>query len=139
MNFLGILKDGLKIAPPEAPTTGYLLGKGIYFSDAFAKSKMYVSGNKKIILLCEVAMGTVQRIQTPEQHRELDLKTVKVNTLIGEGVNVPNSRLDVVIPNGMIMPMGDIEVKEHGSKPFLWNEFCVFSETQVKMRYMVVF
>lgn len=108
MNFLGILKDGLKIAPPEAPSTGYLLGKGIYFSDAFAKSKMYVMGNKKIILLCEVAMGTSQRIETPEQYKNLDLKTVTANTLIGEGLNVPNSKHDVVIPNGMVMPMGDI-------------------------------
>jgi poly [ADP-ribose] polymerase len=34
-NFMGILAGGLKIAPPEAPTTGYMFGKGIYFADMF--------------------------------------------------------------------------------------------------------
>ena len=28
-NYLGIFSNGLKIAPPEAPSTGYLFGKGI--------------------------------------------------------------------------------------------------------------
>jgi len=32
-NFIGILADGLKIAPPEAPSTGYMFGKGVYFAD----------------------------------------------------------------------------------------------------------
>ena len=29
----GILSEGLRIAPPEAPTTGYMFGKGVYFAD----------------------------------------------------------------------------------------------------------
>ena len=32
-NFAGILKHGLKIAPPQAPASGYMYGKGVYFSD----------------------------------------------------------------------------------------------------------
>lgn len=32
-NYLGILAQGLRIAPPEAPTTGYMFGKGVYFAD----------------------------------------------------------------------------------------------------------
>lgn len=31
-NFVGILSNGLKIAPPEAPVTGYMFGKGLYLS-----------------------------------------------------------------------------------------------------------
>ena len=27
-NFVGILSQGLRIAPPEAPVTGYMFGKG---------------------------------------------------------------------------------------------------------------
>jgi hypothetical protein len=30
---LGILKQGLRIAPPEAPVSGYMFGKGVYFAD----------------------------------------------------------------------------------------------------------
>lgn len=29
-NFVGILSHGLKIAPPEAPVTGYMFGKGLH-------------------------------------------------------------------------------------------------------------
>ena len=29
----GILSQGLRIAPPEAPVTGYMFGKGVYFAD----------------------------------------------------------------------------------------------------------
>jgi poly [ADP-ribose] polymerase len=37
-NFVGILSQGLRIAPPEAPVTGYMFGKGIYFADISSKS-----------------------------------------------------------------------------------------------------
>lgn len=32
-NFGGILSQGLRIAPPEAPVSGYMFGKGIYLAD----------------------------------------------------------------------------------------------------------
>merc|ERR1740129_1509098 len=32
-NWSGILSQGLRIAPPEAPVTGYMFGKGLYFSN----------------------------------------------------------------------------------------------------------
>jgi len=40
-NYLGILAQGLRIAPKEAPTTGFMFGKGVYFADTFEKSKAY--------------------------------------------------------------------------------------------------
>lgn len=40
-NFVGILSQGLRIAPPEAPSTGYNYGKGIYLADQFVKSCNY--------------------------------------------------------------------------------------------------
>lgn len=60
-NFGGILPQGLRIAPPEAPVSGYLYGKGIYFADMFSKSANYcrgfTSGGDCLILLCDVAVG----------------------------------------------------------------------------------
>jgi hypothetical protein len=32
---------GLRIAPPEAPVTGYMFGKGVYFADMVSKSANY--------------------------------------------------------------------------------------------------
>jgi poly [ADP-ribose] polymerase len=34
-NFMSILTQGLRIAPPEAPSNGFMFGKGVYFADMF--------------------------------------------------------------------------------------------------------
>ncbi|KAG8690265.1 hypothetical protein FRC11_012818, partial [Ceratobasidium sp. 423] len=56
-NFAGILKQGLRIAPPEAPVTGYEFGKGVYFGDMLAISANYThcyqSAGMGLLLLCE--------------------------------------------------------------------------------------
>ena len=55
-NFVGILSQGLRIAPPEAPVTGYMFGKGVYFADMVSKSANYCCTSKMnnigIMLLC---------------------------------------------------------------------------------------
>ena len=60
-NFVGILSQGLRIAPPEAPVTGYMFGKGVYFADMVTKSANYcftnTTNNTGLMLLCEVALG----------------------------------------------------------------------------------
>ena len=59
--FLLTLSQGLRIAPPEAPVTGYMFGKGVYFADMVSKSANYCStsrsDNEGLMLLCEVALG----------------------------------------------------------------------------------
>jgi poly [ADP-ribose] polymerase len=37
-NFAGILSQGLRVAPPEAPVTGYMFCKDIYFADMVSKN-----------------------------------------------------------------------------------------------------
>jgi poly [ADP-ribose] polymerase 2/3/4 len=60
-NFGGILSQGLRIAPPEAPASGYMFGKGIYLADMSSKSANYCfsgqSGNTGLLLLCEAELG----------------------------------------------------------------------------------
>lgn len=46
-NFVGILSQGLRIAPPEAPPSGYFLGKGVYFADMCTKSIEYCHPSKE--------------------------------------------------------------------------------------------
>lgn len=52
------LSSGLRIAPPEAPVTGYMFGKGVYFADMFSKSANYCYAAPTVadgvLLLCEV-------------------------------------------------------------------------------------
>lgn len=46
-NFVGILSQGLRIAPPEAPVTGYMFGKGVYFADMVSKSANYCATTRQ--------------------------------------------------------------------------------------------
>lgn len=65
-NYAGILSHGLKIAPPEAPVTGYMFGKGIYFADMVSKSANYCYTNPQqpvgLMLLSEVALGDMHEL-----------------------------------------------------------------------------
>ncbi|CAL1526877.1 unnamed protein product [Lymnaea stagnalis] len=62
-NYAGILSQGLRIAPPEAPVTGYMFGKGVYFADMVSKSANYCRTSKTdnigVLLLCDVALGNM--------------------------------------------------------------------------------
>ena len=53
---------GLRIAPPEAPVTGYMFGKGVYFADMVSKSANYCcthAGDPAgVLLLSEVLSGS---------------------------------------------------------------------------------
>jgi hypothetical protein len=55
-NYVGILSQGLRIAPPEAPATGYMFGKGVYFADIVSKSANYCQASRvnptACLLLC---------------------------------------------------------------------------------------
>lgn len=77
-NFMGILSQGLRIAPPEAPATGYMFGKGVYFADVFDKSFGYTDEytpddgkSYALLLLCEVALGEMKELKKAEYITEL--------------------------------------------------------------------
>lgn len=62
-NFVGILSQGLRIAPPEAPVSGYRFDKGVYFADMLRLSAAYCRnspGSVGCLILCEVAVGKQQ-------------------------------------------------------------------------------
>ena len=136
MNFLGILQKGLKIAPPEAPTTGHMFGKGIYFSDSFQKSFNYTTGTTRILLLCEVALGKIAELY---QATELLKATQGFDSVHGVGLNFPDPNKDVVISNGMILPLGNIIKRTDLTNQIVLNqnEYIVYEEDRVKIRYMV--
>eukprot|EP01050_Picozoa_sp_SAG11_P052093 SAG11_NODE_29992_length_305_cov_0.757282_1_plen_101_part_10 len=50
----------MRIAPPEAPKSGYRFGKGAYFADVIGKSASYcrtTGSNTMLIMACDVALG----------------------------------------------------------------------------------
>ena len=60
-NFVGIITNGMRIAPPEAPSSGYRFGKGVYTADEAGKSANYCrtgnSGGAGLFVMCEIAAG----------------------------------------------------------------------------------
>lgn len=104
-NFVGILSQGLRIAPPEAPSSGYLFGKGVYFADMASKSVGYCcpTKNTALILLCEVALGNMNELTTTN-HNANNLPNGKHSTK-GCGVTYPHPEESLKV-DGIEIPLG---------------------------------
>ncbi|KAF4318885.1 hypothetical protein G195_007808, partial [Phytophthora kernoviae 00238/432] len=141
-NFVGILSQGLRIAPPEAPKNGYQFGKGLYFADALAKSANYCCATSQnptaILLLADVALGTPYKTPNGEY---LDYKVVKkdrgCDSTHGLGRMVPAEDEYETLVDGVVVPAGTLKPVEGNSQHLLYNEFIVYRREQVKLRYLV--
>lgn len=109
-NYVGILSQGLRIAPPEAPVTGYMFGKGVYFADMVSKSANYCftnpGNNTGLMILCEVALGDMNEKYYADYYANL-LPTGKSSTK-GVGRTAPGSEEklgDVTVPTGLPAPV----------------------------------
>ncbi|XP_038135520.1 poly [ADP-ribose] polymerase 2 isoform X2 [Cyprinodon tularosa] len=140
-NWVGILSKGLRVAPPEAPTTGYMFGKGIYFADMSSKSANYChtsqSNHVGFLLLCEVALGDCNELLDADYEAH-NLPPGKHSTK-GLGQTGPDPRNAVTL-NGMTVPMGPgvkTKVSNPGGYSLLYNEFIVYNPAQTRMRYLL--
>ncbi|XP_013149154.1 PREDICTED: poly [ADP-ribose] polymerase-like [Papilio polytes] len=134
-NIAGILSQGLRIAPPEAPATGYLFGKGIYFADMISKSAHYCFVNKNnsigFALLCEVALGNskkcykAQNVTLPED----------IHSVWGVGLIQPNPTEDVILQN-VLVPLGT-PINSGAQTNLFYNEYIVYDVAQVNIKYLV--
>ena len=98
-NYGGILSQGLRIAPPEAPINGYAFGKGIYLADVSSKSAQYcsagMSGNTGILMLCEAELGwPLYEIPTGDSRAEERAKEHKCVATLGVGRVAPIGWVD---------------------------------------------
>jgi len=139
-NWCSILKRGLMIAPPEAPSTGYMFGKGIYFADMVSKSANYCFASQRqpvgLLLLCEVALGNVSE-KTSADYDGHDLPKGKHSTK-GVGKTQPDQRGFIVTDDEVCVPCGKpVHVKEAEGSALLYNEYVVYHPDQVKPRYLV--
>jgi poly [ADP-ribose] polymerase 2/3/4 len=98
-NFGGILSQGLRIAPPEAPVNGYAFGKGVYLADVSSKSANYcrpgMSGNVGILLLCEVELSSpMYEIPTGNSNAQQEAEKHNCISTKGVGRTVPQAWKD---------------------------------------------
>ncbi|CAB3982898.1 Poly [ADP-ribose] polymerase 1 [Paramuricea clavata] len=107
-NFAGILSQGLRIAPPEAPVTGYMFGKGLYFADMVSKSANYCNTNYSspvgLMLLCEVALGNMHELTSANYIKKLPPGKHSVK---GCGRTAPDPSSDHTASDGTIVPYGN--------------------------------
>ncbi|XP_006818261.1 poly [ADP-ribose] polymerase 2-like isoform X2 [Saccoglossus kowalevskii] len=141
-NYVGILSKGLRIAPPEAPVTGYMFGKGIYFADMSSKSANYCfatkSNNVGFCLLCEVSLGK------PNELLSADYNAAKLpagtHSVHGLGMMAPDPTKKHTMSDGTVVPIGKGKKTGVANKQgytLNYNEFIVYNTNQVKMRYLV--
>jgi poly [ADP-ribose] polymerase len=137
-NFAGILSQGLRIAPPEAPCTGYMFGKGVYFADMVSKSANYCfasSGNPTgLLLLCEVALGDMYERNGAEYVTKLP--DGKQSTK-GCGRTEPSADDKHVTPDGLEIPYGKGTSSGINASSLLYNEYIVYDTAQVNMKYLL--
>lgn len=98
-NFGGILSQGLRIAPPEAPVSGYMFGKGIYLADISSKSagycSSYCSNNEGLLLLCEAELGNpIQELRNSSYNAGESAKAAGMYSTKGMGSMAPKKWMD---------------------------------------------
>lgn len=107
-NFGGILSQGLKVAPPEAPNTGHKFGKGIYFADlsglSICFSQIGLSKNEGLILLNEVALGKQEDILRPHYNAKPQI-SAGYDSVCGVGYRIPDPKENKTF-QGMTVPCG---------------------------------
>ncbi|KAG9014738.1 hypothetical protein FRB94_010585 [Tulasnella sp. JGI-2019a] len=146
-NFGGILSQGLRIAPPEAPVTGYMFGKGVYFADASSKSLGYtchhMSHNTGLLLLCEVAARPHVDLYQSDYYAGATSKNAGAIATKGCGRWQPKEWKDAaeVTGNeelrGVDIPNGPLEHGDDHRFGLYYNEYIVYDTSQIKLRYLL--
>ena len=137
-NFTGILGNGLRIAPPEAPSTGYNFGKGVYLADMAGKSAPYccpyLSNNEILLIACEASLGNPRELDRPDYNAAnlpAGCHSTKCN-----GQTIPDPKLSEVVEKDIEIPNGPT-IKNTTTGYMGHNEFIVYNTNQVKMRYLI--
>ncbi|VVC30258.1 BRCT domain,Poly(ADP-ribose) polymerase, regulatory domain,WGR domain,PADR1 domain,Poly(ADP-ribose) [Cinara cedri] len=137
-NFAAILSQGLRIAPKDAPVTGYMFGKGIYFADMVSKSANYCmashSNNTGLLLLCEVALGNMDK---HKQSIYIEKLPPGKHSCMGIGRTMPDPTESLLIESKLEVPLGKPVPSNVDNTALLYNEFIVYDISQVKLRYLV--
>jgi len=136
-NWVGIISQGLRIAPPEAPKTGYRFGKGVYFADCISKSGSYCftsnDSPQAVMLLAEVALGNMNELLRDEYMEKAPSGKHCTKAL---GMAAPNQKENQKIPNDVTVPAGKI-VSTGIRSACSHNEYIIYDVGQVNIRYLL--
>lgn len=142
-NMAGILSKGLQVPASETAMTGMVFGKGIYFTDVFSKAvlqcQFHLSNGVCYVVVSEVALGASNEMFSPDSGASslpFGTKSTKGCGRIapeGEGklVSIDGSTKKVKVPEGKLVET------EHRTSLLQFNEFVVYDNSQVRMRYLI--
>ncbi|KAI3900945.1 hypothetical protein MKW92_018461 [Papaver armeniacum] len=138
-NWAGILSQGLRIPPPEAPLSGYTFGKGVYFADMFSRSTHYCglspSRRDLVLLLCEVALGEMAELLHGDYNAD-QLPPGKLSTK-AVGSTVPDPSESETLDDGVVVPLGKPKKLRDRKGGLLNNAYIVYNADQIRMRYLI--
>ncbi|KAI5237167.1 PARP-domain-containing protein [Aureobasidium subglaciale] len=164
-NYGGILSQGLRIAPPEAPVNGYMFGKGIYLADMSSKSANYCSpydsDGHALLLLCEAELGKPMQTLTDASYNAAETaKELGAFSTWGQGKTSPKAWKDAgcIHPSlaGATMVSSSVPARADISLTIaqpdttqdpgdtnvpgaylLYNEYICYDIAQVRLRYLL--
>jgi hypothetical protein len=146
-NLLSILRHGMQVAPPEAPTTGAMFGRGIYASCCASKSAQYCrvdpkkggksSATRGVLLLLAVRVGATER----RQHASAAAPRAPHDSV--HGVGVLSNATATLDERGIEWPGA---LKESGltkgllddSTALEFDEFVVYDAARVRIAFLCV-
>ncbi|KAK3741942.1 hypothetical protein RRG08_024688 [Elysia crispata] len=138
-NWAGIIGQGLRIAPPEAPVTGYMFGKGVYFADMSSKSANYCFATKTkntgLLLLCDVSLGNVNTKMAADY--SADKLPKGKHSVQGLGRVGPDPTTHVKTSDGVTVPVGKGKDTGVVNPSLNYNEFIVYDTNQIRMKYLL--
>ncbi|CAI5710579.1 unnamed protein product [Peronospora destructor] len=150
-NWLGILSEGLRIAPPEVASNGRTFGKGLYFTDKVTKAQAYChcrptnGHNQCVFALSEVALGKSKEMLNSDDNAKQFVhigtggraKGAYYHSCKGVGSCRPDSTGEVVDIHGAVWPVGKpVQPKERTGLHH--SEYIIYNPNQTRMRYVVL-
>ena len=128
------------LAPPEAPVTGYFLGKGAYFADMVSVSGQYLHTTKNdpigLMLLCDVALGKTFQLAHGKYVSKEDLDGAGFHSLRCCGTKGPDPGYDVLTSDGLVVSLGKEVDTGVTVSELIHNEIVVYDEAQIKIRFL---
>ncbi|CAJ2507129.1 Uu.00g083150.m01.CDS01 [Anthostomella pinea] len=145
-NYGGILSQGLRIAPPEAPVSGYAFGKGVYLADLSSKSANYcvssLSGGVGLLMLVEAELSNpMYEIDSGDSGAAEAARKANCVATKGVGRTGPGKWKDAGCVNGALegvkMPDGKpVDNKSHNGGFLMYNEYISYNVEHLKLRYL---
>ena len=138
-NYVGILSQGLRIAPPEAPCSGYRFGKGIYFADMAQLSANYCRawGQKYfLMLLGDVALGKTADLS----HDQFMTKPLPgSDSTKALGTVEPDPKENVVREDGVVVPCGKVVDSGNKGVSCYEHQYIIYDVAQCRLQYLIQF